>query len=74
MRTARTRFAPLFLAPLTLSACATTPAMPGGIVAAAPAPRFDAIAFFDGRLEGEGRLRKLGMTIAVLSEDIRKLD
>lgn len=43
------------LACLPLSACINAP--PVGF--SAPAPKFDALAFFDGQTKGVGRLRKL---------------
>lgn len=44
---------------LALAACAYTPPLAVAPIAPAAQPRFDAIAFFTGRSEGEGRLSKL---------------
>ena len=44
---------------LALGACGLTPRGGGQEFPAAAAPRFDPMAFFTGRLKGEGRLNKL---------------
>lgn len=41
---------------LTLGACVATPAIDAQAPVAAAEPRFDALRFFEGRLEGRGRL------------------
>lgn len=48
------------LAAAALSGCVATPRLAVPAVAPAPTPRFDALTFFAGRLQGEGRLRKMG--------------